>query len=201
MARDYKSLRHSRPAAPRTPGWVWLLLGLIPGLFIALVIYLGGFNLSNTASVPAAILARPTPPPTPVVEARGVASQAQPKALPQAPPAKPRFDFYTILPEMEVAVPEKEISGKTEPANAKTSPPNNYILQAGSFRSFEEADRLKANLTLLGVEAHIQTVTVNNKDTWHRVHIGPYHDLPELNQVRARLKQNRIDAVILKIKT
>ena len=73
-------------------------------------------------------------------------------------------------------------------------------MQAGSFGSFEEADHLKASLVLLGIEATIQTVTVN-KDTWHRVHIGPYKELTELNEVRARLKQTHIDAVLLKIKT
>jgi cell division protein FtsN len=76
-----------------------------------------------------------------------------------------------------------------------------YVLQAGSFKSFQEADRLKASLVLLGIEANIQTVTVNNKDTWHRVHIGPYKELAELNRIRARLRQNNIDTVLLKIKS
>ncbi|MFP5344985.1 MAG: SPOR domain-containing protein, partial [Gammaproteobacteria bacterium] len=83
---------------------------------------------------------------------------------------------------------------------AQEGKPEAYILQAGSFKNFAEADRLKASLNLIGIEAGIQTVTVNNKDTWHRVQIGPYRDVAELNAVRARLKQNNIDAVLLKLK-
>jgi cell division protein FtsN len=67
-----------------------------------------------------------------------------------------------------------------------------YILQAGSFRRAEEADTLKANLALLGVEADIQKVTVDN-NTWHRVRIGPYANLDELNRMREKLARNRIE--------
>ncbi|MEW6353216.1 MAG: SPOR domain-containing protein [Pseudomonadota bacterium] len=191
MARDYKSVARRKSSAAQAPGWMWLLIGLLPGLLIALLVYLGAQPARDGAQhapvKPAATRAAPKAPQS---------------APPEAPaPAKPRFDFYTILPEMEVAVPEKEISGKTQQDAAQVEQPGTYILQAGSFRNFAEADRLKASLTLLGVEASIQTVTVNNKDTWHRVHIGPYKNLNELNAVRARLKQNNIEAVLLKIKT
>jgi cell division protein FtsN len=56
---------------------------------------------------------------------------------------------------------------------------------------------LKANLALLGVEADIQTVTVDN-NIWHRVRVGPYADLVELNRVRERLTRNQIDTVLLR---
>lgn len=197
MARDYKNAGRGRPA-PQTPGWVWLLIGLLMGLAVALAVYLGGFTVSelrNSRATPVQTEASP--------DARSASKPPQSQSLPEAPPtAKPRFDFYTILPEMEVAVPEQETAAKPAQGEgvAPVDKPGAYILQAGSFRSLEEADKLKASLVLLGVEASIQTVTVNNKDTWHRVQIGPYNDLAEVNQVRARLKQNNIEVVLLKIK-
>ena len=184
MTRDYKNLARRR-SAPLTPGWVWLLIGLLIGLAVAFIVYLGGFTVSELKNSLPPAQAEKSPP----TDVRSVTKPSQP--VPAAPTtAKPRFDFYTILPEMEVAVPEHEVNGK----------PGKYLLQAGAFRSFEEADRLKASLVLLGMEASIQTVTVNNKDTWYRVHIGPYKSLAKVDAARARLKENRIETVVLKVK-
>ena len=198
MTRDYKNPDRRKRKASATSGWVWLLVGLIPGLFIALLIYLGGYSaddkpgLTGANTISADIKQSQT-------DTRAVRKIPEPTPLPQ-PASNPRFDFYTILPEMEVAVPEQEVTGQTVQGLAQVEKAGTYVLQAGSFKSFQEADRLKASLVLLGIEANIQTVTVNNKDTWHRVHIGPYKELAELNRVRARLKQNHIDAVLLKVK-
>ncbi len=168
--------------AQAKPGW-WFLAGLALGLLVALWVYLKG-----PRAAPPAAGANPATEKSAAGKADGAAASA-----------KPRFDFYTILPELEVALPDQDTGAK--PKSSAAGKPDAYILQAGSFKSFEEADRLKANLNLIGIEAGIQTVTVNNKDTWHRVQIGPYRDLAELNAVRARLKQNNIDAVLLKLKS
>ncbi len=170
--------------AQAKPGW-WFLAGLALGLLVALWVYLKGPRAAPDVS-----------------RAERAAAQEQgadKKTAESATTTKPRFTFYTILQELEVALPDQETGAK--PQSSAAGKPDAYILQAGSFKSFEEADRLKASLNLIGVEAGIQTVTVNNKDTWHRVQIGPYRDLAELNAVRARLKQNNIDAVLLKLKS
>jgi cell division protein FtsN len=133
---------------------------------------------------------------------RGHGEPVAPQLKTAPPPAERRFDFYTLLPELEVVVPADQsprspaTSGGVPPAPA-VSATGPYILQAGSFQRAEEADSLKASLALLGVEADIQKVTVD-KNTWHRVRIGPYSDLAELNRVRERLASNRIDTVLLK---
>lgn len=170
--------------AQSKPGW-WFLAGLTLGLLVALWVYLQG----PRAGLPDA--------------SRAVVPEQGDKKAAVAPDAaaKPRFDFYTILPELEVALPDQGTGTKPKSHAAQAGKPEAYILQAGSFKSFAEADRLKASLNLIGIEAGIQTVTVNNKDTWHRVQIGPYQDLAELNAVRARLKQNNIDAVLLRLKS
>lgn len=225
MPRDYKTSTRRKPAPQSrgTPGWVWLLMGLVPGLLIAAVLYMGGYTAGDKPGLPSLIdlpapavvesgrtkreieaistdtrTVRKTPESTPLTTLKPL---APPKPLTApAEASKPRFDFYTILPEMELAIPEQELSGKPIQGVAPVEKAGTYLLQAGSFKSFPEADRLKASLILLGIEASIQTVTVNNKDTWHRVHIGPYNDLSDLNKTRARLKQNNIEAVLLKIK-
>ena len=74
------------------------------------------------------------------------------------------------------------------------------MLQVGSFRRFEDAERLKARLALLGVQAGIQKVTTGGGETWHRVRLGPYGDLNQLDRVRGRLKQNGISTLLVKMK-
>jgi len=191
--RDYK---HSgrKKQKPALPGWVWLLSGLAIGLFVALLVYL------KDAPTPETVTATPS-----ISVSKGTQDTREvrkPDAEEIPPPPKPRFDFYTLLPELEVVVPEDEISGERTPESREAAPKvmtedGRFILQAGSFRKFEEADRLKASLALLGVQAHIQKVEVND-DTWHRVRIGPIATLAEINDIRSRLKANDIDTMLLK---
>lgn len=197
MPRDYVKSQHKEHKP--IPGWIWLLSGLIIGLFIALLVYIKD-NSTGKLTIPKTV-AKVFQPHS-QDEARGV---KQDKASPPPPPAdktatktKPKFDFYTILPELEVAVPEKELLKESE---GPTKSNEQFILQAGSFRKFEEADKLKARLALQGIVATIQTVKINDTDTWHRVRIGPLHDLKTLNQTRRRLRNLGIASIVVKNKS
>lgn len=200
MAKDYKSRAAKKPQRKQSSGWAWFGAGLAVGLFVAVLVYLKspqgqGGNVEAHRPPP------PEPPKQSQQDTREVHKEA--KETPP-PPSKPRFDFYTMLPKMEVVIPEQEVVEPTPKPGQPVQPvekPGTYILQAGSFRKYEEADRLKATIALtLGMQAEIQTVTINGKDTWHRVRLGPYSDLAALNQARNRLKEHDIDAILLRIK-
>ena len=189
--KDYKTKPQSaaRRPARKSPVWLYFIAGVIVGAAVTVVLYLNEF-----VPVPLYVVPGGTAP-------QAVAgTKAQNKAHPAAAP-KPRFEFYTMLPEMEVAVPDAELEPKLD--DSKAAPvvaPGTYFLQAGSFRLPEEADRMKANLAFLGLEPSIQTVTINGNDTWHRVRVGPFSDLASLNEVRARLRENRMETMVLKIR-
>lgn len=179
MAR--KKRRSTAKSSSIIPAWIWLTLGILIGLGIAM------FTGSNVGNVKQA--AAPTQP-----------------AITKEPETKRKFDFYTLLPELEIVIPQEE----TRPPKQKpsTSPipkpqPNDYkggyLLQAGSFQQFNEADSLKARLALIGVEANIQSVEVN-KTKWHRVQIGPSNDRTSLENLRKRLKSSQIDTILLQAK-
>lgn len=169
------------------PGWGYLFTGLAIGLGIGLVAYLHQTRVKQLVPVQA------------TSEKQAVRTPQKKQDATQKP-AKSQFDFYTLLPEMEVVVPELEDTPDASQHLAKIEKDAGYILQTGSFRSFDEADGLKANLALIGIEANIQTVAINGENTWYRVRIGPYTDLNRLKQIRTRLKQNNIDFIVLKIK-
>lgn len=149
----------------------------------------------------------------------GVSKPAPSVAAAKHKAPKPTFEFYTILPEMEVVVPDEELvspdapdsgDAKNEKQTAKTSATtattpaagdgDDYILQMGSFRRFEDADRMKAKLALIGIEADVQKVSINNRDTYHRVRSGPYHGQRQLNAARRLAKENNISSLVIKLK-
>lgn len=111
------------------------------------------------------------------------------------PASKPRFDFYQLLKESEVTVnpepiPEQRISadpGKVE-----------YVLQVGSFKNPEDADRLRARLLLLNLNARVETVKVRNAETWHRVLVGPFSNRGSMNEARGTLAENQMTSLLLK---
>lgn len=120
----------------------------------------------------------------------------------------PTFEFYTLLPEMEVVV---ENTNKRRPAivTLPTKPSIgseqsiakiNYLLQVGSFRNATDADAYKAKLAFLGIESKVQKVTIDNKDTWHRVQIGPVIGRHKADSLQKKLKQNNIDSLLMRAK-
>ena len=112
---------------------------------------------------------------------------------------KPKLDFYTILPEFETVLPDPKGGKKT----AKAEPPEagvNYILQAGSFGNHEDADRLKAKLTLSGLETHIEKVVIEGKGAYYRVRLGPYSSIEALDSASGKLAQLGIKALRIKVK-
>jgi len=207
MPRDYK--HHSARRKQRNPvaPWVGLLAGLLIGLFVAFLIYIKMLD-PKTPEVADG---------TPVMAdgsdaATQPAEPAEADAGNKAAPPKPRFEFYAILPEMEVVVPEEEIqasvkqpvrpapvaekSTRKQPAALKEI----YYLQAGSFSGAAQADRFKAKLAMMGFETDVQTITINGKDTRHRVRVGPFRNLTTLQQARSKLGKQGIDTYTVKIK-
>lgn len=200
MPRDYA--RTTRKKHKNSlPGWVWMLGGISIGLFVAFLVYLYDHTpASEQTRITQAVKEK-------FQEIRGkqkdeqaakpASSSRNKQEQPQA--QRPRFDFYTILPELEVAIPEQElISDKKKPHPVEDNA--SYILQAGSFRQHTQADRLKAKLALQGIEASIQTVTINDGDTWHRVRVGPFSDIKTLNRIRKRLHDAGTPSIVVRQK-
>ena len=92
--------------------------------------------------------------------------------------------------------------GKHAPApdDAKSASRDHYFLQAGAFAAAGDADNQKAKLALMGFEAKVETVDVEGKGTMHRVRLGPYGRLDDINRVRSTLASNGVDAALIRLK-
>ncbi|OGI41435.1 MAG: hypothetical protein A2140_08950 [Candidatus Muproteobacteria bacterium RBG_16_62_13] len=108
---------------------------------------------------------------------------------------KPRYEFYTLL-ENEKVLPDRRVHPEPVRSAGRAS---TYVLQTGSFANFEDADQLKAKLALSGLIAHIQKVEINGK-VYHRVRLGPYQQIDQLDTVGDQLKKLGIRALRLEIR-
>jgi cell division protein FtsN len=188
MARDYaKRTTTRKPARAPVPGWLWMLGGLLVGLFIAFLVY-----LQQQGGAPFKGLSLPKPN-TAVTDTRSVKKAPVAKAPPKREGIN--FDFYSILPEQEVVIPESELGNSSKPEEKAS-----YYLQVGSFKNDTDAQALLAELFLLNLTPGIQKVAVDGGNTWHRVRVGPYTDHRKLDQARRKLQENGIDFFVIKEK-
>ncbi len=167
------------------PGWIWMMFGLSIGLAVAFAIYIN----DRTPGVPVRPVAEQPTNVDDNKESAGTELEEPPEA---------RFDFYNLLPKFEVVIPEQERDVRVETSPQAVVEPGVYVLQAGSFSAFEDADRRRATLALLGIESKIQRVTIDDK-TYHRVRIGPIDDLDQLNVLRNRLREAEIDVLRIRL--
>ena len=186
MARDYRR-KNKKTYAKRTKrlsmGWLRIVLGCCVGAVLTVAIFIH------------------------FVLPQDFLRLSSPKTGTEKEAAKPRFDFYNILPEMEVKVPsskspapavaQKPVPDQESASIQETVPPQ-YRLQLGSFKSYAEADRFKAQLAFWGIEAEIDTVNIKATETWHRVRTILYSTRVQAEEVQKQLEAEGINAILLK---
>ena len=136
-------------------------------------------------------------------------NSGDPAAKPDETKTVTKFDFYTLLPEREVIVPNEREAIKSvekpkpaqgqEPAAATASAPEQLFLQVGSFRSAQEAEKRRAQIKTLGLDAKVEEV-IANADTWYRVQAGPFVSREQLSKARDQLKAAGIESLLLRQK-
>jgi cell division protein FtsN len=191
MARDYASGRKpARKKAARKPAaskrrstassstssshpFKWYVAGVFSGIFISFMVYLGTLPAETAPDEAAAT------------------TQNQPEAAP-----RPRFDFYTLLPEQTIDV-EVDPAEVTAPREGASPSGEVYLLQAGSFRQREDADRRRAELLLLGLQPDIEETSGDN-GRWFRVYLGPFDSRSAMSRARSLTAGQDIDTLVLK---
>jgi cell division protein FtsN len=199
--------RYQAPAKTPIPGWVWMAIGLTVGAFVVFLMKLEPGSGDDIKRVKA--------------EAKA-AKIAEANKTPPSPtaPVKPKYDFYTLLPESEVIVPNEAVPEKTPPVVAPSTPVTpevaakidtaraqaalsgltpppappvtkpaavtTFFLQAGSFRKQADAEKVRAQIILLGQAATVESGTVKD-ETWYRVLVGPFSNREQLTTAQKQL--------------
>ena len=217
-AKRHAPTNHKTPLEPtKRPlaGWVWLLAGLLIGLFVAMLIYLSdqgpkqprqGSSAkapATPATAPAIITApkaAPATPPQPV-------TKPQPKAAAPAPapvvkpveanisPTGVHYEYHRIFKESTIEIPAAELQYQTSQSAKEIQ---TFVIQAGSFRQRGDAESLLAELFLLNFDPRIERADGEGGQEWHRIMLGPFPDRRALDQARRRLQDNNINFITLK---
>lgn len=203
------------------PWWLWIVIGTALGVFVSFLI-----SLAKAPAAPETVTTEKSIAKTKVAEsAKAVektvvtendadaksseAKNADDKnAKPDETKTVTKFDFYTLLPEREVIVPndreavkaiDKSKTANDQPQNAQAAGGEQLFLQAGSFRSAQEAERRRTQIKTLGLNAKVEEVTAN-ADTWYRVQAGPFTSRDQLGKARDQLKAAGIESLLLRQK-
>lgn len=177
---------------------VGFLAGLIVGLGIAVIVALfvtrapvPFVNKGNRAPEPS--LSRDGPllpdPNAPLNSRAGTPAPGEPASPTAAAPAAP------LPPTAAIAPPQSPSTVDSAPPDARQQ--GGYVLQAGAFRSSDDADGMKARLALLGYEARVQPAEVNGQ-TMYRVRIGPFAQQDDANRARGRLTDGGIESSVIR---
>lgn len=72
-----------------------------------------------------------------------------------------------------------------------------YFLQAGAFRSENDAEAVKAQVLMMGLPVQVQKAQVNGS-TLYRVRVGPFNGIDEMNRSRSRLGEASIESSVVR---
>ena len=182
-----------------------MLLGFVLGLVIGLAVAVAVAVYIGNAPLPFVTKVRP-PSATPALPADG-----------KAPDPNRSFQTGTPAPAPSAApAPEAAAAGAAAPAEKGTPPAtpeaaaaaakdepfpegSRFLLQAGAFKSPEDADGMRAQLAMIGLDARIFPIEQGGQ-TLYRVRLGPYGQLEDVNRVRKLLADNSIEAQVVRLR-
>jgi cell division protein FtsN len=184
------------PGRPGFPASALLGTGFIAGIICSVLAY-------------STIISKHPEREAKLAESKAVAAKEKAQQDRKNVTSNTKFDFFTVLPEREVIVTEEPRSA-SRPTSAVTQADKpradrldisgeRYILQAGSFRQGADADRRRAQILLLGLDAKVESVEANG-DRWHRVYVGPFQSHNTLTDARSKLISESIDTLVIRQK-
>jgi len=179
-AKGNRSGAHRKPqAASRTPApahaspWRWYGAGVATGVFLSLLLYLGTLPPGTDPGADSEVAAAEKTPP------------------------KPRFDFYTMLPEQRISVDVEPAQMAAPRAEVAVAQGETFLLQAGSFRQAEDAERRRAELLLLGLEPRVEEAS-GEHGRFFRVYLGPFQTHAQMSRARGLTTAQNIDTLLMK---
>jgi cell division protein FtsN len=112
--------------------------------------------------------------------------------VPEKATPKPT-DNYIPMP-----VPAERVAAATADTSRKPRIDDRYWLQVGSYSQQADAENMKAQIALSGLQAAVQTAMLDDKSVRFRVRLGPYDNSDELARVKAQLAQRGFEATAIR---
>lgn len=141
---------------------------------------------------------QPKPPPAPAgAEVSGVAVP-DPAAAPKAAASAPA---KTAAAKPAPAADPLGDLAKAKVEGLSSGPgvdPFSYFIQAGAFRTPEDAEQQRAKLLLLGMQAKV-TEREQAGRTVYRVRLGPFDKKEDADKAKERLDNNSIETALVRV--
>lgn len=140
----------------------------------------------------------PARPVTPAPEAAAAAPAPEAStATTAAPPPRPAAS------KPEAAQPSADPLGDLARAKSKAAPapgvdPFEYFVQAGAFRTQQDADAQRAKLAMLGWEARVSERETNGR-TVFRVRVGPFTKRDDAESLKDKLDGAGVDSALVRV--
>lgn len=215
MTHDFarqRAARNSREGKGSPPPWMWFASGLVIGVLLSFLVYLATFAPDPARPAVATTEAAPSQEPKPTEKPPqrkpefsfysdlpritvDRPARAEPESA-EKPPATPPANAERAAAQPGTAAePPVPAPVKAPPVkNAVEVPePVALTLQAGAFRDAADANRRRADITLLGYPSRIETVTGAEAGARYRVQVGPFADAEALAGAKGALKDQGIE--------
>jgi cell division protein FtsN len=158
-----------------------------------------GWNPNRALSGEAAT----APVPSPESAGAIVVPPADGKALPPVPAAgnKPAADPLGELVQSRLGqpAPAAPVAAGAPPAtSAPGADPFIYLVQAGAYRTPEDAETQRAKLAMLGISADV-TEREQSGRTVYRVRVGPFNQKALADLTQEQLQANGIEAALVRV--
>ncbi len=154
---------------------------------------------------PNAPLAGKTPAKPSTPSASGEVTDANAPVVPPGPPATVEAPAKTAKPPAsndplgDLAKAKSEAVGPGgAPAGSATADPFSYFVQAGAFRTPEDAEAQRVKLSLLGMQAKV-TEREQSGRTVYRVRLGPFDRKEDADKAKERLDNNSIETALVRV--
>lgn len=98
------------------------------------------------------------------------------------------------IPDTTAAAAPVATAPAVTAATAAAATPAEYLLQAASFRSRNDAERLRAALLLMDLPAATHSISLDS-GIWYRVTVGPFDNEATAQRALTRLRENDIAAI------
>ena len=107
-------------------------------------------------------------------------------------PAKP------AAPVATAAAPAAPSSTSAPAASATAGDPFNYFVQAGAFRTPEDAEQQRIKLSLMGLPARVSEREQSGRIVY-RVRLGPFDKKDDADKVKVRLDTGGLEATLVRV--
>jgi cell division protein FtsN len=154
----------------------------------------------DPAAAPAAPVAAGAPATSadPVGDLVKAKADASAKAAAPPPPAAAPAAPAAAAANSATSAPAATAATAASPSTAATGDPFNYFVQAGAFRTPEDAEQQRIKLSLMGLPARVSEREQSGRIVY-RVRLGPFDKKDDADKVKVRLDTGGLEATLVRV--